>query len=95
MNIKSGHKLICLSAALLLSACATEPTMTEQKFGDSVRQMIVAQTYDPSTLSAPSEATIERTDGEMLQGTLEAYRETHADPNSVGNEITINVGNGQ
>ena len=92
MKINSAHKLASLAAALLLTACATEPTMTEQNFGQSVRQMVNAQTYDPSTLSAPSEATIERTDGQMLEAALESYRETVADPNSVGSEITINVG---
>ena len=73
MNMKTGQLLlISLSAALLLGACASEPTMTERSFGDSVRQMITAQTYDQSTLSAPSDRTVESTDGQMLQGAPES-----------------------
>ena len=80
-----------LLATLLLSACATGPTQTEQTFGDSVRHMIDAQTYDRSTLRTPSEEAIDRTDGRMLEGALEAYRSTVAEPDSVGQEITIGV----
>lgn len=79
-------------ATLLLAGCATEPTPTERNFGESVRQMIRAQTYDPGTLTSPSDAVIDNTDGQMLEGVLETYRETVANPDSVGNEITINVG---
>ena len=92
MNVKTGQWLACLSVTLLLGACASEPTMTERTFGDSVRQMIQAQTYDPSTISAPAEGAIENTDGQMLESALEAYRATVADQGQVGSEITINVG---
>jgi hypothetical protein len=53
--------------------------------------MIEAQTYDRSTLTSPSEETIESTDGRMLEGALEAYRTTVAEPASVGEEISISV----
>jgi type IV pilus biogenesis protein CpaD/CtpE len=92
INIKTGQLLASLSATLLLAACASEPTATERAFGDSVRQMISAQTYDPSTLTNPPEGAIENTDGQMLQGALESYRETVADQGAVGDSITINVG---
>ncbi len=92
MNISTAHLLAGLSAALLLGGCASEPTMTEQNFGDSVRNMIAAQTYDPDTLTAPEEGAIESTDGDMLRGSLEAYRTTVSDQESVGNDITISVG---
>lgn len=92
MNIKTGQLLASLSATLLLAACATEPTATERAFGDSVRQMIAAQTYDPSTLTNPPEGAIENTDGQMLEGALESYRETIADPGDVSGGVTINVG---
>jgi len=91
MNIKPGQLLASLSITLLLGACASEPTKTEREFGDSVRQMISAQTYDPSTLSSPPEGAIENTDGQMLEAALEAYRTTVSDQSNVGSEITIGV----
>jgi PBP1b-binding outer membrane lipoprotein LpoB len=84
--------LASLSATLLLGACASEPTATEREFGDSVRQMISAQTYDPATLSTPPDGAIDSTDGQLLEGALEAYRTTVSDQSNVGNEITISVG---
>lgn len=92
MNIKTGRVLAILTATVFFAACASEPTATEQEFGSSVRQMIIAQTYDPSTLSNPPEGAIERTDGRMLENALESYRATVAEQSGVGDEITINVG---
>jgi type IV pilus biogenesis protein CpaD/CtpE len=92
-NFKTGRLLAGVSATLLLAACASEPTMTERDFGNSVRQMIAAQTYDPSTLTSPPEGAIESTDGQMLEGALEAYRTTVSDQSAVASEITIDVGN--
>jgi type IV pilus biogenesis protein CpaD/CtpE len=95
MKSRTYKKLGILLPALMLGACAVEPTMTERNFGDSVRQMVQAQINDPATVSSPSEATIERTDGQLLEGVLENYRTTTGDSGSVGDEITINVGGGQ
>lgn len=92
MNTDMSKLLASLSATLLLAACASEPTMTERDFGNSVRNMIAAQTYDPSTLTNPPEGAIESTDGEMLRGALESYRTTVSDPAEVDSEITISVG---
>ena len=80
---------------LLLGACANEPTMTERNFGESVRQMVRAQTYDPSTLETPSLEPIDGTDGQLLEGTVETYRGGAAEDGSAGSGVTINVGGGQ
>jgi len=95
MNNRISTALVCLLPVLLAAGCASEPTATERNFGDSVRSMVRAQVSDPSTLANPSEATVDSTDGQMLEGALEAYRLTVADPGAVGSEITINVGSGQ
>lgn len=94
MKIQTNHKLAFLLPALLLGGCATNPTLTEQNFGDSVRQMVRAQIYDPSTISNPSDAAVESTDGRMLETVIESYQ-TPETTGSVGDEITINVGGGQ
>ena len=88
MKIRSQKTLAYLLPALLLAGCASEPTATEQEFGDSVRQMVRAQIADPSTISNPPQDAIDMTDGQ----TLEAYRQSVADPAAAGDEITINLG---
>jgi hypothetical protein len=84
-----------LALPLLLGACASEPTQTERNFGESVRQMVRSQTYDPSTLTTPSEAPVDRTDGQLLEGAIEAYRGDVAPRDAVGSEVQISVGGGQ
>ena len=73
----------------------SEPTQTERHFGESVRQMVRAQTHDPSTLSSPSTEAVESTDGQLLGGALEAYRGSVANPASGTNEVLISVEGGQ
>jgi len=83
--------LVGLPVVVMLGACTTEPTLTEQNFGDSVRQMIQAQTHDPSTITTPSTETIEGTDGRRAGNVLEAYRTDVAKPASVNEDIVISV----
>jgi type IV pilus biogenesis protein CpaD/CtpE len=80
-----------ISASALLAACTTEPTATEANFGASVRQMIEAQTYDPSTLTAPSTETIDSGDGRRLETVLETYRTDVAKPAVVNEDIVVSV----
>ena len=92
--MKSHNMLMVLagiSASALLAACATEPTATEANFGVSVRQMIEAQTYDPSTLTAPSTETIDSGDGRRLEAVLETYRTDVAKPAVVNEDIVISL----
>ncbi len=77
--------------AALLGACATEPTASEAHFGDSVRQMVRAQTHDPAAAQNPAEA-IDGTDGQQLEAVLEVHRGSVAKPSEVSNDIVINVG---
>ena len=92
MKTHSARMLAGLAASVFLGACATEPTATEREFGESVRSMIVAQTYDQSTLASPPEGAIESTDGEMLRSALETYRTTLSEQGDVGEEISISLG---
>jgi len=98
MNTKNygvAASSLSLLSILLLGACANETTMTEREFGDSVRQMVRAQTYDASTLETPSLDPIDGTDGQLLEGVVEVYRNDVGQPDSVANDIVINVGGGQ
>lgn len=88
--MKSHNILAALGIAALLAGCANTPTAVESNFGASVRNMIEAQTYDPSTLSAPSTDVIESGDGQRLEAVLDAYRTDVAKPESIGQDIVIN-----
>jgi PBP1b-binding outer membrane lipoprotein LpoB len=95
MNRNTSYTLACLLAALLLGGCAGEPTISERHFGDAVRQTIRAQTYDQSTLSEPSDSSVESTDGRMLEGALDVYRTTAGNPANVVGTLSTGTGQGQ
>jgi PBP1b-binding outer membrane lipoprotein LpoB len=85
-----------LGVPLLLCGCANEPTLTERNFGDSVRQMIQAQTYDASTLESPSTEPVEGADGRRTENVLETYRNDVYKPAAAGsNEIALGVSEGR
>jgi type IV pilus biogenesis protein CpaD/CtpE len=90
--MKSHNILAALGIAALVAGCANtpKPTAVESNFGNSVRNMIEAQTYDPSTLSTPSTDVIESSDGQRLEAVLDAYRSDVAKPESIGQDIVIN-----
>jgi type IV pilus biogenesis protein CpaD/CtpE len=85
--MRTYNLLAGLAMAALVMACASKPTETERNFGASVRNMIEAQTADPSTLSAPSTETIEDSDGRRLEAVLDVYRTDVAKPAAVSPAI--------
>lgn len=60
-------------ATLALSGCADTP-LADADYGNSVRQMIQAQTFDPAAASNPPELAPQITDGARLAEALEVYR---------------------
>ena len=81
-----------LTFGFVLVGCATGPTQTERNFGDSVRQMIRAQTYDPG---APVDnEPVDGTDGPLLDNTLEEYRGDVGDRDAVTRDVAVGVSGG-
>ena len=80
-------------AALMLAGCSGEPTQTQTNFGASVRQMIEAQTADPSTLANPSGQPMDGTDAVRIENVLEAYRTDVAKPEAVNDNVVISLDN--
>jgi hypothetical protein len=74
----------------LLAGC--ESTQTEREYGAAVRQMINAQTYDPSTLTNPSAEPVEGADPDMVNAAIKVFREHVSRPEDVGQDIVIQVG---
>ncbi|MGD8339930.1 MAG: hypothetical protein PVH89_04060 [Gammaproteobacteria bacterium] len=91
MKFTWNKQIICLLPAVLLGGCASQPTNTEATFGDSVRNMVRAQTLNQETLTNPSDEVIDSTDGQKLEGVLETYRTVAADPSEVREGVTISV----
>jgi type IV pilus biogenesis protein CpaD/CtpE len=94
----SKRTFVALAALIVLTtlgACAHEPTALERNFGASVRNMIEAQTHDPSTLSSPSTETIEQSDGRRLESVLDVYRTDVAKPQAASEDIVISVDGGR
>jgi len=78
--------------ALLLSGCvtSTDPTKVESDFGQSVRQMITAQTYNPNAARTPAPA-LTGLDGVHSEAVLKTYREHVGDPKDVQQVVKIKV----
>ena len=78
---------------LLISStgCSTGPTAVERDYGNSVRNMIQAQTLDPLAAAAPDPNPIDYGDGERVDHVLEAYRSDVSAPEDVSQDIIINV----
>jgi type IV pilus biogenesis protein CpaD/CtpE len=90
-SYKTLAVLLGSAGVAMLAACSSKPTATEANFGASVRQMIEAQTHDPSTLTAPSTETVDGGDGRRLEAVLETYRTDVAKPAAVNDDIVISV----
>ena len=89
---KSKMVVVALAAsATMLAACTTEPTLTERNYGVSVRQMIEAQTYDPSTIASPSTETVDSSDGQRAGNVLEGYRRGVTAPEAAGQGVDMSI----
>lgn len=73
------HKCGLVIAALSASGCGTT---SDGDYGESVRQMVEAQTFDPAAASNPPELAPEITDGARLENALEVYRKDVAKGNT-------------
>lgn len=59
-----------------LAGCAsTEPVRVEADFGNSVNQMVQAQTFNPEAAARTESIPVEQMDGEMAMQSLKALRE--------------------
>lgn len=71
MNITQATALAVV--ALLTAGCAETP-LADADYGNSVRQMVQAQTFDPVAASNPPALAPDIADGPRLEKALEVYR---------------------
>jgi uncharacterized protein YcfL len=84
-----------LLAAMLAGCVSTEPERVEADFGNSVNQMIQAQTHNPEAAARTESIPVKEMDGEMAVSTLEALRkDTSRDKETINNVINVEIGGG-
>jgi hypothetical protein len=66
--------LIALVVGLAGGCATSEPSRLDAKFGTSVKQSLVQQTYDPGASQANASRTPASLDGQKASNTLEKYR---------------------
>ena len=85
----------CILAGALMASmagCADTPPR-DAEFGDTVRSMVDAQTFDPAAASNPPEAVPESGDGQRLENVVDGYRkDVSRGVEDVRRDIVINVG---
>lgn len=90
MNIAKPSTLIV--ATLAVSGCTDTP-VADADYGNSVRHMVQAQTFDPAAASNPPELAPEVTDGARLKNALDVYRKDVAKGNEeVKQSVVFEVG---
>ncbi|MET0658697.1 MAG: hypothetical protein ABW110_11145 [Steroidobacteraceae bacterium] len=72
MNSNTLYWILASSATLY--GCAAETPHADTHYGDAVREMVQAQTYDPAAASNPPALAPEVGDGERIRNAIENYR---------------------
>lgn len=93
MTTKTKQILAATAVTILIAGCSATTTQTEAEYGDAVRQVMKAQYYDANAAANPDPAAVTGGDPERLNNTLDGHRKDVANPQSVEQGVTINVGN--
>jgi len=84
-----------LLAAILAGCVSTEPARVEADFGNSVNQMVQAQTHNPEAAARTESIPVKEMDGEMAMRTLDEMRkDTKRETESLNNTINVQIGGG-
>jgi hypothetical protein len=92
--MKTYRVLLLLGLAPAIAGCATMngTTGVEEDFGASARSLISAQTANPSTLTAPSDAPVVGVDPDYANNVVEAMRADVPKGEKVKQPIVMQVG---
>ena len=76
-----------------INGCTTyhDPVRVEQDYGNSVRNMIQAQTYNPAAALNPSAVPPKGMDAPKAGAVLETYRSDVSKPQKVEQPILLNI----
>lgn len=84
----------CFLQTVAASDFSTEPVAVERDFGNSVRQMVQAQTLNPAAAAYPDPEPVEAMLGEQAENVYNVYRSDVAKPGEVQQTINFNVFSG-
>ena len=84
--------LLVIAAALVTGCSLSEPRRTEADFGNSVRNMIAEQTYNPAATAENGTEITSGYSGELGTKTIEVYNTDVAKPKKVSKPISIQIG---
>ena len=93
MRLSIPTTAICI--ATLLAACdTTNERKVDADYGNSVRALVQAQTYDPQAAARPAALAPEQGDGQRLKNAVDEYHKDvpHQDQ-KVSRPIVFEVGN--
>lgn len=90
MNKKLVYVAVTGALSLTLAACA--PSRLDATFGDAVRSNVEAQIYDPVAATNPAADPVMGTDGQRMEGVMEAHRGQAGSAENVSQPIVISVG---
>lgn len=82
---------VALAALALTAGCASGPDRVAEDFGNSVRQMRQAQTYNPETRETIDVTPVQTTEGIRMESALEAYRGSAGNPDATNRPLNISV----
>ena len=94
-NSKTILGLLAVSVVTLsavTSGCSTEPKRVEADYGNSVSQMVQAQTYNPEAAASTESVPVIGLDGKRAMSTLDALRTDTERPEDFDDIIDIEVG---
>ena len=86
----SSKALLAVSALLLTAGCQPYRNL-DADFGNSVKAMIEAQTYDRNAALHPDPEPPKRMDGRYGESVMPVYRGDVGDPESVREDIAVEV----
>lgn len=91
-NIYKLAVAVFILISVFVTGCSsTDPTRVEADYGNSVRNMVKEQTYDPDAANNPPSEPPTSLDGGYAEEVLEAYRGDVSKPEEVRRSISIEI----
>ena len=92
MNNKKTTCVILAACASVATGCASN--RLEQEFGDSVREVMTKQIYDPGAALSPDRNAVTGGDPTRLEGVVESHRGDVVDPGRVERPVSVDINSG-
>jgi hypothetical protein len=85
--------VILVACAVVTSGCAE--TRVEREFGDSVREVMSKQVYDPGAAVFPETDPVTGGDATRLEGVVQSHQGDIAEVSRVERPASLNLGDSQ